>query len=179
MSPPPETMREAENCVKASACLRSRQGDTPPSPCISQTGIFACGPRTGVCSTVASNLPGDTWWGNPLPVTHELVRPLERVWSRHSGGCGHLFFAIKRLHCLSYIRKMFSLHVPRRFCVNVQRENFPPDTNGHVQPAHTLTLLPPLTVSNLLPCDIQFYLLDSKVRKFVKRGKEIAIFSVS
>ena len=69
---------------------------------------------------------------------------------------------------------------PHRFCVNVQRENFPADTsNSHVQPAHTLTLLPPLTVGNLLPCDIQFYLLGSKIRKFIKRGKEIAIYSVS
>ena len=71
------------------------------------------------------------------------------------------------------------VHVPHRFCVNVQRENFPADTSGHVQPAHTLTLLPPLTVSNLLPCDIQFHLLGRKVTKFIKRGKEIAIYSVS
>lgn len=66
-----------------------------------------------------------------------------------------------------------------RFSVSVQRENFPPDTNEQVQPAHTLTLHPPLTLTNLLPCDIQFYLLSSKVRKFIKRGKEIAIYSVS
>ena len=66
-----------------------------------------------------------------------------------------------------------------RFCVTVQRDNFPADTNGQVCPAHTLTLLPPLTVSNLLPCDIQFYLLGTKMRRVIKRGKEIAIYSVS
>ncbi len=79
-----------------------------------------------------------------------------------------------------------------RFCVSVKRENYPPDppqpsaSPPHPLtslpspcPAHTLSLYPPLTAANLLPCDIQFYLPYNGVRKIIRMGREIAVYSVS
>ena len=101
---------------------------------------------------------------------------------------------------------------PFRFCVSAQRENYPADVTSsislsssfslpssssssllsspsshHPHPAHTLTLFPPLTITNLLPCDIQFSLVDSsainrstsnQLRKLIKCGQDIAVYSV-
>lgn len=67
-----------------------------------------------------------------------------------------------------------------RFCVSVQREHYPPDSAPNSpQPAHTITLYPPLTIVNLLPCDLQFSLTVSSGWNLVKRGKEMAVYSVS
>ena len=64
-----------------------------------------------------------------------------------------------------------------RFCVSVRRDNFPASSLTDVElatptssssslglahPAHTLTLLPPLTVVNLLPCDLQLSILETR-----------------
>lgn len=82
-----------------------------------------------------------------------------------------------------------------RFCVSVQHENFPltgdPDSSlsssssSSSHPAHTLTLLPPLTITNLLPCDLQFSIIESRSnlselrqRKLVSRGQTIKVYSV-
>lgn len=92
-----------------------------------------------------------------------------------------------------------------RFCVSVQRDNFPPaavpdpitsspsssgsspNSSSHTKPhpAHTLTLLPPLTITNLLPCDLQFSVVESRAnmgemwqRRLVGKGKGIAVYSV-
>ena len=64
-----------------------------------------------------------------------------------------------------------------RFCVSVQRENFP--VTPSPLPAHTLTILPPLTITNLLPCDLQVYLAPSSLCKMVRRGKEMSVYFVS
>lgn len=67
-----------------------------------------------------------------------------------------------------------------RFCMSVQRENYPPDTAAHrPRPAHTITLYPPLTIVNLLPCDLQFSLSGGGGRSLIRRGKETAVYSVS
>ena len=89
---------------------------------------------------------------------------------------------------------------PFQFCVSVQRENYPPDSeasggSGHstsrasseTRPAHTITIFPPLTITNLLPCDIQFALWSSTHRRkeahsrrpLVSPGKDMAVYSVS
>lgn len=78
-----------------------------------------------------------------------------------------------------------------RFCVSVQRDNFPPADSAPSSspsphhPAHTLTLFPPLTVTNLLPYDLQFSLLETRTdqsklrpRRLVARGKDTAMYSV-
>lgn len=77
-----------------------------------------------------------------------------------------------------------------RFCVSVQRDNFPMATDpapfSAPQPAHTLTLLPPLTVANLLPCDMQFSVIESRTnlselrqRRLVAKGQNITVYSVN
>lgn len=92
---------------------------------------------------------------------------------------------------------------PFRFCVQVERENYPADapsspaaspcasssspSSHHPHPAHTLTLFPPLTITNLLPCDIQFSLVNPKTskrdsrqrRRLISRGQDVAVYSVS
>ena len=87
---------------------------------------------------------------------------------------------------------------PFQFCVMVQRENYPadnpssspsssPSSANQPRPAHTLTVFPPLTITNLLPCDIQFSLWSSTIRRkdfrqqrrLVSPGQDVAIYSVS
>ncbi len=87
---------------------------------------------------------------------------------------------------------------PFRFCFSVQRENYPVDTgtspsspasssSGDTPPAHTLTLYPPLTITNLLPSDIQFSLWPNNARRRdvhyrrrqVSPGQDLAIYSAS
>ena len=86
-----------------------------------------------------------------------------------------------------------------RFCVSVQRDNFqppvsadspstssaPPPVSSTHNPAHMLVLLPPFTVANLLPCDLQFSIVDPRTgrgefhqRKLVPKGKEVAVYLV-
>ncbi|CAL4223891.1 unnamed protein product, partial [Meganyctiphanes norvegica] len=52
-----------------------------------------------------------------------------------------------------------------RFCVQVKRDNFPVDTSNTgassttrewIQPGHSIVLMSPLTVVNLLPCEIHY-----------------------
>ncbi|XP_078044296.1 vacuolar protein sorting 13D isoform X1 [Augochlora pura] len=42
-----------------------------------------------------------------------------------------------------------------RMCVAVMRNNYPPDV-GHMLPAHTITIMAPVTLNNLLPHEILF-----------------------
>ncbi|KAJ9601170.1 hypothetical protein L9F63_000690, partial [Diploptera punctata] len=46
-----------------------------------------------------------------------------------------------------------------RFCAAVHRDNFPPDRlslNKWIQPAHTIVLISPITIVNLLPYDLHY-----------------------
>lgn len=80
----------------------------------------------------------------------------------------------------SHIRECVKSEGVFRFCVSVQRENYPPDVPPHrPRPAHTITLYPPLSVVNLLPCDLQFSLVSGCERHVIRRGKEMAVYSVS
>lgn len=85
-----------------------------------------------------------------------------------------------------------------KFCVRVTREKFPLDlvntgsatsqqrSRGYptayglgVLPGHLITLLPPVTIINLLPYELFFSIQGiNSTRTFVKPGKEAAIFSV-
>lgn len=42
-----------------------------------------------------------------------------------------------------------------RMCVAVVRDNYPLDT-GHMLPAHTITVMAPITLTNLLPHELFF-----------------------
>ena len=84
--------------------------------------------------------------------------------------------------CPKYLYACVSnMALSHRFCVSVQRENFPPDPpfTPHSFPAHTLTLLPPLTIANLLPYDIQVLIGHRLQCKMIRKGTEIAVYLVS
>ena len=79
---------------------------------------------------------------------------------------------------------------PFRFCVSVCRENYPinssTSSSSSPHPAHTLTLFPPLTITNRLPCDFQFSLAHSRTdlrgtrqHRMVPKGGDIAVYSVN
>ena len=124
------------------------------------------------------------------------------AWKHLVGG----MFPTSHMRSCDIIGAEEELEPPFRFCVSVQRENYPvdaisstslsssysPSTSSspfpRFQPAHTLTLFPPYTITNLLPCDIQFSLVESKTsqrgssknnRRIVHRGQDVAVYSVS
>ncbi|XP_015113187.1 vacuolar protein sorting-associated protein 13D isoform X1 [Diachasma alloeum] len=43
-----------------------------------------------------------------------------------------------------------------RMCVAVRRDNYPVDTGQNILPAHTISLLPPVTLTNLLPHEVSY-----------------------
>ncbi|XP_053392152.1 intermembrane lipid transfer protein VPS13D-like, partial [Mercenaria mercenaria] len=65
-----------------------------------------------------------------------------------------------------------------RYCVAVRRENFPED---HFQsgvlplPGHTVVIMPPVTVVNLLPIDLHYYFKGTVIAGDVKPGKKSQI----
>lgn len=61
----------------------------------------------------------------------------------------------------------------------MKRKNYPLSFGAISHPAHTITIHPPLTIVNLLPCDIQFSLQYNSIIKVIKKGKEIALYAVS
>ena len=46
-------------------------------------------------------------------------------------------------------------------------------------PGHTITLLPPLTISNLLPVEIHYYFLNTMLTGNLKAGKQALLHGVS
>uniref|UniRef100_T1J4D0 UBA domain-containing protein n=1 Tax=Strigamia maritima TaxID=126957 RepID=T1J4D0_STRMM len=77
-----------------------------------------------------------------------------------------------------------------RFCVCIKREKFPPDktipppgtannlTPHFVQPAHTITLLPPVVLVNLLPYDLTYEICKMPIKGCVNSGRETTIHTV-
>lgn len=74
-----------------------------------------------------------------------------------------------------------------RFCVLVERNKFPLDISSQgpglqsyrAQPAHTITLLPPLQFANLLPCELRFHISGTAVIGTIKSGEEISVHYVN
>lgn len=50
-----------------------------------------------------------------------------------------------------------------------------PGSKAWVQPAHRVAFLPPLTLTNLLPCVLEYKVQDSQLRGAVKPGEETAV----
>ncbi|KAK8735874.1 hypothetical protein OTU49_017439, partial [Cherax quadricarinatus] len=82
---------------------------------------------------------------------------------------------------------------PFRFCAHVKRENFPvdaplptPSNSTHatsrqsewVQPGHTIVLISPLTLVNLLPYDIHYEMKATESHGRVKPGEDACLHSV-
>ena len=165
------------------------------------SGVYESDPTAGVPSTPGRTSSGDTPAGRLQPATSAPVRRLGRKKAHHSGQktknkvflvspmIGAFPPIVFRFFYSAFHTNVFLLFMffhsryyisTSRFCVSVQRENFPQDPSSPPLPAHTLTILPPVTISNLLPCDLQVFLDHSRSPyKMVKRGKEICLYFVS
>lgn len=77
-----------------------------------------------------------------------------------------------------------------RFCVAVKREGYPEEapllentaTKGlqmMSQPAHTLTVMYPVMLVNLLPCDLSYQVKNVPAKGSIKAGKAIPLYTVS
>jgi hypothetical protein len=70
-----------------------------------------------------------------------------------------------------------------RFCSSIQRENFPEQILTRedipILPAHTITILPPVIIHNLLPIDMRYYLTGTDISGVVKPGKKADLHAVS
>uniref|UniRef100_A0A3Q2EIY1 Vacuolar protein sorting 13 homolog D n=1 Tax=Cyprinodon variegatus TaxID=28743 RepID=A0A3Q2EIY1_CYPVA len=75
-----------------------------------------------------------------------------------------------------------------RFCVVIKKENFPEQQPArrqvsgsaqqiYRQPGHTIYLLPTMVLTNLLPCDLNFYIKGMGIRGSLKPGKEAVLHS--
>jgi hypothetical protein len=68
--------------------------------------------------------------------------------------------------------------------VSVLREHYPEDQAGvhgflTTMPGHQVTLLPPVTINNLLPLELHYYLKNTQVSGNLKPGHEAALHGVS
>ncbi|XP_027026540.2 vacuolar protein sorting-associated protein 13D isoform X1 [Tachysurus fulvidraco] len=69
-----------------------------------------------------------------------------------------------------------------RFCVVIKKENYPEQQPAKMvpgsakqiyrQPGHTIYLLPTLVLTNLLPCDLNYYIKGTSIKGTMKPGKE-------
>lgn len=79
------------------------------------------------------------------------------LWTRHSGEISH---ELRTCHS----HKGFDY----RFCVEIQKEKYAIEsyhnTHKNDQPAHRITLLPPVKIVNLLPVDLSFNIKNDKGR---------------
>uniref|UniRef100_A0A3P9N194 Vacuolar protein sorting 13 homolog D n=1 Tax=Poecilia reticulata TaxID=8081 RepID=A0A3P9N194_POERE len=75
-----------------------------------------------------------------------------------------------------------------KFCVVIKKENFPeqkpakPQVSGgaqqiYRQPGHTIYLLPTVVLTNLLPCDLNFYIKGTNIRGSLKPREEAVLHS--
>lgn len=72
-----------------------------------------------------------------------------------------------------------------RFCVVIKKENYPDQQPAKMvsgsakqiyrQPGHTLYLLPTLVLTNLLPCDLNYYIKGTSIQGTMKPGKEAVL----
>ena len=64
-------------------------------------------------------------------------------------------------------------------CVSIVREGYPVDTPPLIQPGHTLTFYPPLSVVNLLPYDLHFLLSGREKGRILRKGEKLSHYDVS
>lgn len=89
--------------------------------------------------------------------------------------------------CSGNIRVFFFLFVCVlfRFCVVIKKENYPDQQPAKMvtgsakqiyrQPGHTIYLLPTLVLTNLLPCDLNYYVKGTSIKGNIKPGKEAVL----
>ncbi|CAN9515953.1 unnamed protein product [Ophioblennius macclurei] len=75
-----------------------------------------------------------------------------------------------------------------RFCVVTKKENYPdqqpakkqvPGGTNQIyrQPGHTIYLLPTMVLTNLLPCDLSFYIKGTAIKGTLKSGKDAVLYA--
>ncbi|XP_076023177.1 intermembrane lipid transfer protein VPS13D isoform X2 [Genypterus blacodes] len=72
-----------------------------------------------------------------------------------------------------------------RFCVVIKKENYPDQRPAKTvsggpkqiyrQPGHTIYLLPTMVLANLLPCDLNYYIMGMSIKGSLKPGKEAVL----
>ena len=72
-----------------------------------------------------------------------------------------------------------------RFCVVIKKENYPDQQPAkrisgsakqiYRQPGHTIYLLPTMVLTNLLPCDLNYYIKGTSIKGSLKPGKEAVL----
>ncbi|XP_077998114.1 intermembrane lipid transfer protein VPS13D-like [Glandiceps talaboti] len=76
-----------------------------------------------------------------------------------------------------------------RLCVNTRRDGFPADyptargtdsprIDSAQQPGHTITLLPPVTLTNLLPYELRYYVKGFDIKGRIRPGKDEPVYQV-
>ena len=80
----------------------------------------------------------------------------------------------------------FTNNLLSRCCVSVQRDGFPvensserPESLGVIQPAHTLTILPPIVLVNLLPIELSYCIRGYSLNGNIKPGRLSPIYKVT
>ncbi|XP_041352246.1 vacuolar protein sorting-associated protein 13D-like isoform X2 [Gigantopelta aegis] len=131
--------------------------------------------------------------GGQVPIPLQNV--YDRIWARPKDRQVH--FCDRPLHWQHVVkareyndgmRKCESVLAGNvyRFCVSVCREQYPedaptkktdlprgvPSISHPPLPGHTITLLPPLTISNLLPVEIHYYFQHTPLTGNLKAGKQ-------
>lgn len=89
-----------------------------------------------------------------------------------------------RVSCFELVSHDFPLTLCRLSAV-VKQEWYPSEAvletlgdNTLYQPGHTVTLLPPLTIVNLLPVDLGCLINSTSLSGKIKPGKELAMHQV-
>ncbi|XP_077510398.1 vacuolar protein sorting 13D isoform X2 [Amblyomma americanum] len=67
-----------------------------------------------------------------------------------------------------------------RFSVDVKRENYPDkDSVSSTVPGHTISLLPPIRIHNLLPCELDYVVNEGQCKGIISAQKDCALHEVN
>ncbi|KAL0274818.1 UNVERIFIED_CONTAM: hypothetical protein PYX00_002852 [Menopon gallinae] len=125
----------------------------------------------------------------PVPLSHVLaqiwIRPLETDNLNRYNAFSTSHIEWNRIRTPGVMTKTYECHSNRdrsyRFVASIVREEFPNYTNygPWPQPAHTITLMSPLEIANLLPCDLHYSIKEAiVVRGYIKPGLSAMIQEV-
>jgi vacuolar protein sorting-associated protein 13D len=95
------------------------------------------------------------------------------------------YVASKVILCFGTLMFLMFTYNGFRFCAAIHRENFPYErvlpAYKWVQPAHTITLLSPITIVNLLPYDLHFAVKDAPSNSAgrIKPGQSASLTQVA
>ncbi|XP_071113916.1 intermembrane lipid transfer protein VPS13D-like [Haliotis cracherodii] len=144
--------------------------------------LSATEPTGSKCMTLQRNVPTPV----PLPQVYWTLKARPAEWPvdycdrplhwRQVIKAGELSDGIRECKSNDGAGEMY------RFCVSVRRELYPEvitlengSTSTPSLPGHTITLVPPLTITNLLPLEMHYYLKKTDISGNLKPGKSAAL----